>query len=67
MPQQMLQLMLQPTLQQTPRLMTLATSSIMQPMLSMFKGMPLQTQDTMQELSLLWSRPIVPREASATA
>jgi hypothetical protein len=35
-------------------------------MLSMFKGTPLQTQDTMQELSLYWSKPIVQMEASAT-
>jgi hypothetical protein len=31
----------------------------------MFRGTLLQTQDTTQELSLLWSRPIVPREASS--
>jgi hypothetical protein len=64
MPHQMLRPMLQPMLQQTLRLMMLVTSPTT---LSMFKGMLLQTQDTMRELSLFWSRPIVRREASATA
>jgi hypothetical protein len=45
--------MLQPMLQQTLRPVPLVTSSTMQLMLPMFRETPLQTQDTMQELSLL--------------
>jgi hypothetical protein len=67
--------MLQPTLQatlwlmlqQTLRPMPLVTSSTTQQMLPMFRKTSLQTQDTTQELSLLWSRPIVQKEASVTA
>jgi hypothetical protein len=33
-------------------------------MLPTSRGMSLQTQDTMQELSLLWSKPIVQKESS---
>jgi hypothetical protein len=35
-----------------------------QPMLPTSKGTPPQIQDTMQELSLLWLRPIMLKEAS---
>jgi hypothetical protein len=45
--------MLQPMLQQTLQPMPLVMSSTMQLMLPMFRGTPLQTQDTTQELSLL--------------
>jgi hypothetical protein len=54
--------MLQPTqqlmLHQTPRLM---------PMLLTSRNTLHQIQDAMQELSLLWSGPIVQREVGATA
>jgi hypothetical protein len=46
--------------------MPLVTSSAMQPMLPIFSGMPRQTIDTTQELSLLQSRPIVQKQASVT-
>jgi hypothetical protein len=47
--------------------MPLVMSSAMQPMLPIFSGMPRQTIDTTQELSLLQSRPIVQKQASVTA
>jgi hypothetical protein len=66
----MLQLMLQSTLrlmlQQTLRLMLLAMLLTTQPMLPTTRKTPLQTQDTMQELSLQ-SRPIVQKEANVIA
>jgi hypothetical protein len=36
-------------------------------MLPMFRQTSLQSQDTTQELNLLWSRPIVQKEAIVTA
>jgi hypothetical protein len=53
--------------QQTLQPMLLVMQLTMQPMLPMFWKMSLQTQDTTQELSLLWFRPIVQKEASVTA
>jgi hypothetical protein len=44
-----------------------ATSSTMQPTLPTSRGTPLQTQGTMQELSLLQSRLIVQKEANVIA
>jgi hypothetical protein len=52
---------------QTLRPMLLATSSTMHLMLSTSKETLPQTQDTMQELNLLQSRPIGRKEANATA
>jgi hypothetical protein len=67
----MLQLTLQPTLrvmlQQTLRPIQLVMSPTIQPMLPTSRGMPPHIQGTMQELNLLWSRPIVLKEASVTA
>jgi hypothetical protein len=54
MPQQMLQPML------------LAMLLTTQPMLPTSRETPLQTQDTVQELSLLQSRPIVQKESNVT-
>jgi hypothetical protein len=54
-------------LQQTPRLMPLAMPPTMQPMLPTSRETLPQTQVAMQELSLLWSRPIVRREVGVTA
>jgi hypothetical protein len=47
--------------------MLLAMPLTMQPMLPTTKETPLQTQDTMQELSLLQSRLIVQKEANIIA
>jgi hypothetical protein len=64
----MLQLTLQPTpqlmLQQMLQQMLLVMPLTTQPMLTTSRGTPPQIQDTMQELSLLWCRPIVLKEAS---
>jgi hypothetical protein len=64
----MLQLTLQPTLrltlQQTLRPMLLVILLTTQPMLPTSRGTPPQIQDTMQEPSLFWSRPIMLKEAS---
>jgi hypothetical protein len=46
--------------------MLLAMQLTMQPTLPTSRETPLQTQDTMQELSLLESRPIVQKEANDT-
>jgi hypothetical protein len=54
-------------LHQTPRLMPLAMPPTMQPMLLTLRKTLHQIQDVMQELSLLWSKPIVQREVGATA
>jgi hypothetical protein len=62
--------MCQPTLrlmlQQTLRPMLLEMLLTMQPTLLTSRETSLQTQDTMQELSLLQSRPIVQKEANVT-
>jgi hypothetical protein len=47
--------------------MLLAMPLITQPMQPITQETPLQTQDTMQELSLLQSRPIVQKEANDIA
>jgi hypothetical protein len=66
----MLQLTLQPTLrlmlQQTLQPMLLVMPPIMQPTLLTSRGMSPHIHDTMWELSLPWSRPIVLKEASVT-
>jgi hypothetical protein len=54
-------------LQQTPRPMLLAMLPTTQPTLPTSRGTTPQIQDAMQELSLLWSRPIMRREVSVTA
>jgi hypothetical protein len=70
-PLETLQPMLQPTqwlmLHETPWLMPLAMPPTMHPMLLTSRETLHQIQDAMQELSLLWSRPIVEREVGATA
>jgi hypothetical protein len=63
----MLQSILRLILQQTLRLMLLAIPLTMQPMLPTTRETLLQTQDTMQELNLLQSRPIVQKEATVIA
>jgi hypothetical protein len=46
--------------------MLLAMSLTTHPTMPTSRKTPLQTQDTMQELSLLQFRPIVPKEANVT-
>jgi hypothetical protein len=53
-------------LQQMLRPMLLEMPPIMQPTLPTSRGMSPHIQDTMRELSLPWSKPIVLKEASVT-
>jgi hypothetical protein len=63
----MIQLTLQPMPRQTLQPTPLATSPATQPTLPTFRETPPQTQDTTQELNLLYYKSIALKEANVNA